>query len=203
MQELYGDVVRYERPPGVEFRYSNAGFALLGQLVTDVSGVALPEYLRANLFEPLGMSRSGFRRDDLDDVAGGYECRFDEIRAVPWQEIAVAGAGGALSCVLDLVQYLVAILRPQELAVAPGLFAEATAPQVVRPDGGWVGLGFMIRTLGAVRVLRHAGGWPGFASALWAAPDHDAGVVVLTNTSDAGVDPWAGRLLEELLDAVG
>lgn len=38
-----------------EFSYANANYDLLGRIVEDVSGLGLGEYLRANVFGPLGM----------------------------------------------------------------------------------------------------------------------------------------------------
>jgi CubicO group peptidase (beta-lactamase class C family) len=42
--------------------YSNHGFALLGQIVEDVTGQPFDRYLRQHLFEPLGMEHSDLLR---------------------------------------------------------------------------------------------------------------------------------------------
>lgn len=44
--------------PGSQFRYSNSGYALLAMVVEAVSGLSFPDYLRQNVFEPLGMSNT-------------------------------------------------------------------------------------------------------------------------------------------------
>ncbi len=41
--------------PGSAYRYSNSGYALLGQIVERASGLRFAEFLRRNLFLPLGM----------------------------------------------------------------------------------------------------------------------------------------------------
>ncbi|HXG59247.1 MAG TPA: exo-beta-N-acetylmuramidase NamZ domain-containing protein [Thermoanaerobaculia bacterium] len=48
--------------PGYTFRYSDIGFLLLGWIVERVSGQPLDEFTRREIFEPLGMRDTGFRR---------------------------------------------------------------------------------------------------------------------------------------------
>lgn len=47
--------------PGTERHYSDLGFMLLGILVERVSGSELGEFLQAELYEPLGLTATGFR----------------------------------------------------------------------------------------------------------------------------------------------
>ena len=47
-------------PPGEQFRYSDVGFMALGRIVEKVSGQSLDEFTRKRIFEPLGMSNTGF-----------------------------------------------------------------------------------------------------------------------------------------------
>jgi CubicO group peptidase (beta-lactamase class C family) len=42
-------------PPGERFHYSNLGYAVLGGVITHVSGKSFPEFLAADVFSPLGM----------------------------------------------------------------------------------------------------------------------------------------------------
>jgi CubicO group peptidase (beta-lactamase class C family) len=55
--------------PGEKRDYSNVGFGLLGYLVERVSGQSLPHYTRTNIFEPLGMKRSGWLLTEIDVAA--------------------------------------------------------------------------------------------------------------------------------------
>jgi CubicO group peptidase (beta-lactamase class C family) len=43
-------------PPGTKVSYQSMGTAMLGEIVHQVSGKTLPEFLRKEIFEPLGMS---------------------------------------------------------------------------------------------------------------------------------------------------
>lgn len=46
--------------PGTQFRYSSAGFAILGRIIEVVSGMPYEEFIRLRIFEPLGMKDSFF-----------------------------------------------------------------------------------------------------------------------------------------------
>ena len=46
--------------PGTRFRYSDANFILLGEIVKRVSGERLDRYVEDRIFAPLNMQRSGF-----------------------------------------------------------------------------------------------------------------------------------------------
>lgn len=62
-------------PPGSAYRYSNSGYVLLGLLVERVSGVRFPDFLRARIFAPLGMTASVAHVEGADTVprrAYGY-----------------------------------------------------------------------------------------------------------------------------------
>ena len=50
----------HEAAPGAHFRYSDLNFILLGEIVSRVSGQPLQAFAQHELFEPLGMSRSGY-----------------------------------------------------------------------------------------------------------------------------------------------
>src|SRR5262249_52037258 len=46
-------------PPGTDGRYSNEGYLLLAAVIEKVSGMSYAEYLKRNIFDPLGMRSTG------------------------------------------------------------------------------------------------------------------------------------------------
>ncbi|MCP9493434.1 MAG: DUF1343 domain-containing protein [Pyrinomonadaceae bacterium MAG19_C2-C3] len=60
MKRLYIEPLR--ATPKERFVYSDIGFIALGEIVKRVSGQSLDEYARLNIFEPLAMRDTGFRR---------------------------------------------------------------------------------------------------------------------------------------------
>ncbi|MEM8861276.1 MAG: serine hydrolase domain-containing protein, partial [Chloroflexota bacterium] len=55
LKKLYRGELRPDRAPGQAWSYANHGYATLGQIIADVSGLSFPEYMQKNIFEPLGM----------------------------------------------------------------------------------------------------------------------------------------------------
>jgi len=114
--EFLAKGVSFNCAPGTRFEYSNLGYAILGRVITAVTGMAYPDYVRHRLLKPLGMTRTGFEVEEFEiprqsagpaGVAHGY-------RRSPggWSEVAFdpAGAfapmGGIFSCVRDLTRWV-------------------------------------------------------------------------------------------------
>ena len=59
--------------PGQTAAYSNLGYLLLGELIASCAGQSFCEFIRHELLEPLGMSRTGFEHAQAPaDIATGY-----------------------------------------------------------------------------------------------------------------------------------
>jgi CubicO group peptidase (beta-lactamase class C family) len=70
--------------PGRVISYSNHGFGLIGHLVQEVSGRPFADYVREEIFEPLGMWRSGVLTGPVpEDLAVAYEFVDGTHRALP------------------------------------------------------------------------------------------------------------------------
>ncbi|PIY08352.1 MAG: hypothetical protein COZ18_12730 [Flexibacter sp. CG_4_10_14_3_um_filter_32_15] len=54
-----------EAAPGTEFNYSNAGSALIGVLVEEISGMSFTDYTKQNIFTPLGMTSSTWKLSEI------------------------------------------------------------------------------------------------------------------------------------------
>ena len=65
--------VSFNWAPGTRFEYSNMGYAILGRVITAVSGTEYSEFVRTRLLAPLGMSRTGFAAEEF----GGVSARMD------------------------------------------------------------------------------------------------------------------------------
>jgi len=74
---MSGDQSRYvlslpsTAPPGQEFFYNTGALALLSAVFRKATGRPLDEFARANLFEPLGITRVEWKRYQGDTDAGG------------------------------------------------------------------------------------------------------------------------------------
>jgi len=201
LSDVYRSGLRIVVEPGSAFAYSNHGFAVLGQIVEDVSGVPIDRYLRERVFEPLGMADTSLARTDriAGRLATGYLFPSRGPRPAPDREWSGVAAGGAYSSLRDLARYAAAlvgggtnehgsVLRPQTLAqmFEPHYRTDARLPAM--------GLGFFRTDGDGHRWLIHDGILPGFNARLAVAPDDGVAVITLLNGS-AGAMRW---LPEEL-----
>ena len=93
--------------PGDEYRYSNAGYFLLGRIVAAVSGQSLREFANAHFFAPLGMTHTHFHDDHNEIVARratGYSPTDDGFR-INVTTLDVVGDGGLFTSVEDWVAW--------------------------------------------------------------------------------------------------
>ena len=209
LAEYYRGGLRLVAEPGSAFAYSNHGFATLGQIVEDVSGVPLERYLRERIFEPLGMADSDLVRSErvTSRLATGYVLGPRGASPVPDRDWVGAGGGGIYSTTRDLARYLAALLgggaNEHGSVLEPATLATMFEPHY-QPDPRvpGVGLAFFRGDAGEHRVVGHDGILPGFNSELSLAPDDGVGVVALTNGA-RGAFVWLqaelGRLLRHLL----
>jgi CubicO group peptidase (beta-lactamase class C family) len=212
LTEYYTNGLRVTAEPGTAFQYTNHGFATLGQIIEDVSGVPRERYFRERLFEPLGMTSTDLVRSErvVPRLATGYVFGRRGPQPVPDREwICRLGAGGIYSSPRDLGRFVAAVLggganehgRVLEPATLGAMFEPHYQPDPRLPGRG---LGFFRSDAGGHRVVGHDGVLPGFNAELLVAPDDGVGVFALTNGSP-GAHEWLGieldRLLRQLIGA--
>jgi CubicO group peptidase (beta-lactamase class C family) len=204
---LYRGVLRSEVAAGTKWAYANHGYAVAGQLIQDLSGVPLPEHMRGQLFDPLGMTSSDYVRSDrvAGPAAVGHRRRRGRLRPVADYDRSLLGPGAVRSTLADMARYAQAllhggmgeggrILRADTLQL---MWSPHYSPDPRVPG---MGLGFFLDRLGGRRVVGHDGNLPGFAAGLLLAPDDGLGVVVLTNTATPfGMHLLARSILGRLL----
>ncbi len=207
LADLYGGTLRTEIAPGSKWAYANHGYAVLSQLVEDISGRPFDDYMRERVLRPLGMERSGFLRTEeiAAHLATGYHWVFGRFRPLKDYDVTLLGAGSVLSPLADMLEYASWLACPSR-ETGSGVLAAATLDEMMAPqfsiDARFPGMGlaFFRDHVGTHRVCGHDGNNPGFASALLVAPDDGLGVVVLTNTSTfAGAHVLATTVLRSAL----
>jgi CubicO group peptidase (beta-lactamase class C family) len=210
LAKFYRGALRYDADPGTTFCYTDHGFATLGQIVEDITGMSLGEYLRAHIFEPLGMEQTDLLRSERvgSRLATGYELRSGGTEAVSDYELITAGGGGIYSTPRDMARYVAvllggggnehgSVLKPETLAT---MFEPHFQPDPRVPG---FGLGFFRTQVGGDLALEHDGILPGFDSQILLAPNDGVGVMAFANGAKRGMH-WLGpesrRLLRQVLD---
>jgi CubicO group peptidase (beta-lactamase class C family) len=189
LAEYYRRGLLVEVEPGTKWMYSNHGFAVLGQVVEDVSGEPFDRYLREHVLDPLGMGHSDLVLSQRvhPRLATGHVLRRDGLRAVARRDVPAVGGGALYSTAADMVRFVEALLGGGSSrtgsVLRPGTVDLMFRPHF-RPDPRIPGMGlaFQRGVEGGHRVVGHDGVVSGFLAELVLAPDDGIGVVVLTNT---------------------
>jgi D-alanyl-D-alanine carboxypeptidase len=217
IDQMVADLARAEVVIGPHraFKYSNYGYAILGEVVTRVSGVPYAEYIRKHLFEPLGMNSSCF---DLDDgarakTATGYTISLlqDLPSIAPHPQLKGFTAAGQLySSVEDLAKWISlqfrtdASKRDGSQVLKGDSLSEMHRPQHV--DDSWnegYGIAWMATRRGENTFHHHAGGIYGFVTMAMFNKPYKLGAIVLTNSvGHTAYAEIAFDVLETLIPAV-
>lgn len=194
--------------PGTGWEYSRAT-DILGAVIEVVEEAPLDQVFARRVFEPLGMSDTGFWVDDpekltrvaqpFDEDAGGR----DELLDPTTKPVYLSGGGGLFSTARDYSRFLAMLMNGGELdgvrILGPRTVATMTADHLGAiprgaPEGvpsiGYLpgpgygfGLGFAVRTdLGVAPTLGAVGEyfWGGYAGTyFWVSPADDLAVVFM------------------------
>ncbi len=199
--------------PASKYKYSNLGMALLGEIVTAVSGEPWAKYLQEHVFQPLGMSDTSaapggelrrkmttayLRRspDGSRKIADYYETR------------ALAPAANIVSNVENLARFATLQFRDVPHASGAQILKASTLREMHRPHwirSNWssaLGLGFRVSRRGGKTVVSHGGWVAGHRSHLLLVPAEKVAVIVLTNADDAGPSRFSYRAYDVLGPAI-
>jgi D-alanyl-D-alanine carboxypeptidase len=192
--------------------YSSTNYVILGMLVEQVTGRTLAQEVRERIIDPLGLKQTFSTPDEpiQGDLAHGYTNTVDQTDA---PMTFVFGTGNIVSTAGDLQQFIGALVAGQLLKPD----TQAMVYQFVSGRGQYkmpaleYGLGLMRNQLpvgpgpddqerpaAASTVLGHIGGYGGFRSAVWIAPE--SGITVALAVNQTGVDP--NILATDAFDAI-
>jgi CubicO group peptidase (beta-lactamase class C family) len=128
------------RPPGVRTRYNNFNYVVAGRLIEAASGRPYADFVREQIFIPLGMRRSRIGQSYDDNRATGYRRTRRGLVEPPFWPGAgpqYDAAGRGFSSLDDLLAFLAAIRQGRLLS--PASRAELTRPYGPAERGtcGW------------------------------------------------------------------
>lgn len=181
----------YDEPllfaPGAGFAYSGVGYFVLALLVERVAGQPYDEFLRARIFEPLGMRATGAERPGVGvpSLARGYRWSEGAVREVEAVHMPVFTGGGNLySSVENLLIW--------DRALAEGdLLSEESLRLMHTPERDDHAYGWFVRSEAGRLEYSHGGGVPGFNAYVARYPESGIAVVVLSNVEGTGVGALA------------
>ena len=192
-------------PPGTRVIYSDLNAILLGAIVARVSGEPLDRFTAAEVFAPLGLTRTRWRPDSArEEIAPTGVWHGHPIGGVVNDQNAarlggVAGHAGVFASAGDVARVAQFILRggrlpdgrplvrPETIRLFTTVATPARGTRGERRALGWqaVPTGEAVSSAGSrfgPRSIGHTG-WTG--TSLWIDPDRDLFVVFLTNRAYA------------------
>lgn len=194
------------------FAYTNITHMLAQRVVA--RAMQQPEWddvVRTEIFEPLGMSDSSFTAEAIEAAANttaGHLWTADGTTEIPFTPIFPYGfgaAGSINSTVEDMAKWVRLQLGNGEFEgnrlVSEENLAVTKTPRVGMNDEYSYAMGWIVQSTPNGRVVWHNGGTTGYGAFVGTAPDHDVGVVILTNETNMGLPDALGewtfdRLLE-------
>ena len=179
--------------PGEEYEYSNTGYLVLASIVEKISKQHFRDFLKENIFEPLGMSRTtlynyqegndpnmpnrvfGYRKTESEK---GYE--LNDYHVVN----DVRGDGGIYSTLNDLYKWNMALVNykvlPKEYLDEAWSWGTLNNGEKITYGFGWF---LFLEDKTKPKTVFHSGGWVGFSTYLFNEIETKSGYIVLTNNS--------------------
>ena len=206
-------LARYGKPkfePGDRSAYSNIGYLVLGELISEVAGIPYERYIVERVLEPLGAERTGFAfRANTEARSKGAHPRRDPV--LPLMRLLVprwafgpavgkwrlfnpfyldgAAYGGLVGPVGDAALLAAAHLGGGALGQRRILSTESAAEmqRIVTPGKRYdLGLGWLRPHRDTERGrtwIQHLGGGGGYGAVMRLWPDRARGVVAMANVS--------------------
>lgn len=207
---LIASGMAFANTPGEKMEYSNYGFALLGRIVSNVSGQRYQDYIRERIMLPLGMTATGYdiAKSPAASRAIGYRWQDDAwVREPDLRDGAFGAMGGVETTANDYARWIAFLLSAWPAGDAPdtGPTSRATVRDLValvsplparerpaalgapcRQSSGYGAGLFVIDDCDLGRVVTHSGGYPGYGSNMLLLPDAGVGMFVFNNRTYAG-----------------
>jgi CubicO group peptidase (beta-lactamase class C family) len=212
-------------PAGHSFEYSNLGYALLGQIVSEIAGEPYQRYISREIFRPLGMTSTWWEFSEVPAarLALGYRREDGTWKPEPLLPDGTYGAmGGLLTTIPDFARYVAFHLAayPARADVDSAPLRRASLREMHQPGvisalsttartlagetyAQAVGYGFGLRwAMDRNRTVNigHSGGLPGFGSHYVFYPEHGFAVLSFANVTYAGTSATNAKVAALLLE---
>jgi len=190
VQHIFDQKLKFK--PGTDYAYSNSGFTLLAVIVEKVSGQPFKKFLKKEIFEPAGMTSTGFYRNPSwtkENDVHGYNARKlgKENSPLTWPEItwALLGNGGLVSSAEDLFKFHQAMQGNTILSQKTK--KKSYTGYVKIGEDAMMGYGWGIRSTEHGKRVSHGGANDfGFQAMFIRYLDEDVVIIITTNAGRAG-----------------
>ncbi len=175
--------------PGSRYTYNSTAWVILAEVFEKVTGETAETWIETNIFQPLGMQATRIETyvgEVIPNAAESYSYRGDQSYANEKSNRAIFGAADIVTSVEDLAKwannYRTAEIGGPEankVFLDPFTLNDGTDAEYA--------LGIGINTYRGLRRYRHTGGHEAFLTQLSYYPDHDTGIILISNFGGKGV----------------
>lgn len=170
--------------PGSKHKYSNSGYALLALTVEKFSGKPFRDFLKENIFQPLGMNNTIAFENNINEVSNrayGYTITENGIDLTDQSVTsAVLGDGGIYSSLNDLYLWDQSLYK--EALINKKYLQESWTPGITSEGAEFpYGYGWHIEKRYNSDVIFHTGSTRGFRNIIYRIPERNFTIVILTN----------------------
>ncbi|MBO0322903.1 beta-lactamase family protein [Muricauda sp. CAU 1633] len=179
--------------PGTIISYSNIGYALLGRVIEEVSGMNFSDYMQENILNPLEMKNSTFQSrlpaHIKESRATGYEFNGMELEAVPHNFQFNLPAGGLRSTAGDMANFLMFLLNDGSFKENQIVGKEELNKMFAKQFSNHPqlqGLTYSLREefINGYRALGQNGGWQGFNHDFYLFKEANCAFIICLNGND-------------------
>ena len=190
--------------PGSGYTYSNFGYIIAGAMIEEAFGEDWESLIGTEVFEKLGMERSGFgppARGRASEEPWGHNPEAVDPGSIGADNPPGLGpAGTVYSTIEDLIPYILLWLGEGE-SRGRRIFSEAAFDELIRPRNSSYALGWLSYEDDAFgRVLSHDGSNTMYYAHFTLMPDGDDAVIILCNSGTPDAVAAVYELREKLVE---
>lgn len=185
-----------ERAPGETYEYSNLGYAVLGAILSNISGMDYESMVRDTIATPLGLWNIKQHTTEGDELIPVHNA--EGAVTLHWDFDAFSAAGSLRATTPDLLEYARAHFKMPETDLEHALARTRQFTYFNPPDTD-IGLAWHMTLEYGSLVFVHTGGTGGSSAYMAFSPDDKIAVVILSNTAEP-VDETGNTILEFLLE---
>lgn len=203
--DLISDGLSLSKVSSYQYEYSNTGYAILGRIITLVSGISYQEYIKEHILLPLGMSNTHWEylSAPTEQLAIGYRWEDKKWKKEPILHDGAYGAmGGLITSIEDFSKYVSFHLSawPARTEEEKGPIKRSTLREMHTPQfnflNSWnrdwngepcasmIGYGYGLGiSMDCKRITRisHGGALPGYGSNYAFFPEYGIGLIAFGN----------------------
>lgn len=207
---LYKKGISFSNDPGLEYEYSNLGFATLGYIIKKVTGEPYQKYITDNILKPLGMTHTYYEYAKVPKelLAHGYRWLDGKWVEQPMLHDGAYGAmGGMITSIEDFSKYVafhISAWPPRDDAETGPLKRSSVREMQYPWDVNGLNTNYKTATgrsypfvsaycyglrwrkyADGTTAVGHTGGLPGFGSEWTIYPEYGIGVICFANLTYA------------------